>query len=299
MQWVHVRRGFFPLVLYLSLSLSGCSSSSYPQELWTSEQVYHQSQTLDLWDHWLTVPMIQLLDGLRYLLGTYTMAILFIPVTVQLLVSPLIWRQNKIQIMIQGLRLEIQDLQKRYKDDPVQLHRAMRNFYEQRGVGSLSQVGCLPIMMQAPLFFGLFRAILHYIPLREERFLHFTLGELGPYWLFPLLSALAVLGVQVMGLVIRGTQMISQKSHLPWRMMLFSFTVSTLIVAAIMPVAANLYLIAANIAFFFQSLAFFILYARPMRLQQKRSDSGREDGQSESGHKGNGSPSKDVPRDVL
>jgi YidC/Oxa1 family membrane protein insertase len=90
--------------------------------------------------------------------ASYGVAIALLTVTVRIFLIPLTTKQVKSQQAMQRIQPEIKRLQAKYKNDRQKLNEEMMKFYKENKVNPLA--GCLPILLQAPLFIVLYRLIL-------------------------------------------------------------------------------------------------------------------------------------------
>ncbi|HJV09619.1 MAG TPA: YidC/Oxa1 family membrane protein insertase, partial [Acidimicrobiales bacterium] len=90
--------------------------------------------------------------------ASYGLAIALLTITVRIFLIPLTTKQVKSQQAMQRIQPELKRLQAKYKNDRVKLNEEMMKFYKENKVNPLA--GCLPILMQAPLFIVLYRVIL-------------------------------------------------------------------------------------------------------------------------------------------
>ncbi|MBV8161197.1 MAG: YidC/Oxa1 family membrane protein insertase, partial [Acidimicrobiia bacterium] len=90
-------------------------------------------------------------------LPSYGIAIIMLTVAVRLVLYPLTVKQTKSMQAMQRLQPEIKRLQTKYKNDRQKLNEEMMKFYKENKVNPLS--GCLPLLLQLPLFIVLYRLI--------------------------------------------------------------------------------------------------------------------------------------------
>ncbi len=90
--------------------------------------------------------------------ASYGVAIALLTVTVRIFLIPLTAKQVKSQQAMQRIQPELKRLQAKYKNDRQKLNEEMMKFYKENKVNPLA--GCLPILLQAPLFIVLYRLIL-------------------------------------------------------------------------------------------------------------------------------------------
>ncbi|HEX2118458.1 MAG TPA: YidC/Oxa1 family membrane protein insertase [Acidimicrobiales bacterium] len=92
------------------------------------------------------------------IIASYGVAIALLTVAVRIFLIPLTTKQVKSQQAMQRIQPELKRLQAKYKNDRQKLNEEMMKFYKENKVNPLS--GCLPILLQAPLFIVLYRLIL-------------------------------------------------------------------------------------------------------------------------------------------
>jgi membrane protein insertase, YidC/Oxa1 family, C-terminal domain len=124
---------------------------------WLMEPIYNTISWIllrwhDLWS--------LLLPGEGRFLGTnweWVLAIVFLVVTVRVVLFPIFVKQIKSQRAMQALAPKVRELQAKYKGDPATLREEMMKLYQQEKVNPL--MGCLPMLLQIPVFFGLFHVL--------------------------------------------------------------------------------------------------------------------------------------------
>jgi YidC/Oxa1 family membrane protein insertase len=94
--------------------------------------------------------------------GDHGLAIVLLTVAVRIVLIPLTVKQIRSMKAMQELQPEIKRLQAKYKDDRQKLNEEMMKFYRERKVNPLS--GCLPLLLQMPLFIVLYRLINDLVP---------------------------------------------------------------------------------------------------------------------------------------
>jgi YidC/Oxa1 family membrane protein insertase len=90
-------------------------------------------------------------------ISSYAVAILIVAVLVKVVTQPLTNQQQKSMRKMQALQPKINELQKKYKDDREKLSQAQMELYREHGVNPFG--GCLPLVIQMVVLFGLWRAI--------------------------------------------------------------------------------------------------------------------------------------------
>ena len=187
------------------------------------------------WFYFLTKPIFYALDYLNALLGNFGLAILAFTVCVKLLFFPLANYSYRSMSKMRLLAPKIQAMRERLKDDPQKQQQEMMALYKSEKVNPAS--GCLPMVVQIPVFFSLYKVIFVTIEMRQAPFygwIHnlsvvdptniFTLFGLIP-WDPTTISPLLHLGVLpiLMGLTMFGQQKLNPPPPDPVQAKLFLF----------------------------------------------------------------------------
>jgi YidC/Oxa1 family membrane protein insertase len=114
----------------------------------------------------------------------YGWAIIAITVIIKVVFWPLTQISTRSAKRMQALQPKIKELQEKYKDDPVKMQRKTMEFWKENKVNPMA--GCLPTLIQMPVFFGFFFMIGSAIELRGEPFLWVTdLSRPDTIWIIP------------------------------------------------------------------------------------------------------------------
>src|SRR5574341_1321945 len=84
-------------------------------------------------------------------------SIILLTFTIMLILYPLTAKQAKSMIAMQRVQPEVKKLQAKYKGDRQKLNEEMMKFYQENKINPLA--GCLPLLVQLPIFFSLFRVL--------------------------------------------------------------------------------------------------------------------------------------------
>jgi len=101
----------------------------------------------------------------------YGVAIIFLTIAIRLILFPLTAKQAKSMIAMQRIQPELKKLQQKYKGDRQKLNEEMMKFYKENKVNPLG--GCLPLLLQLPVFWALYRVLEHmhkYVPKDSSMF---------------------------------------------------------------------------------------------------------------------------------
>ncbi len=120
------------------------------------------------WFSFLTEPMFHLMDWFYKFFGNFGVAILLTTVVVKLLFFPLANKSFESMSKMKKLQPEIKKLQERFKDDKARQQQAMMTLYKKEKVNPMA--GCLPIVIQIPVFFSLYKVLLVSIEMRHAPF---------------------------------------------------------------------------------------------------------------------------------
>lgn len=145
-------------------------------------------QVIDLgWFSAIAKPMLHSLKLFYRYLHNYGLAIIIITVILKIIFFPLTHKSYKSMKEMQKLQPKMQQLKEKYKDDRDAMNRAVMELYQTHKVNPLG--GCLPMIVQIPVFFGLYKALMFSIELRHAPF-YFWLQDLSskdPYYVTPII----------------------------------------------------------------------------------------------------------------
>ena len=101
--------------------------------------------------------LFDILQALYGWLGDYGWAIIALTIAIRLLLLPLTYKQTKSMYEMQRIQPKIKELQEKYKGDKQKLQEETLKFYQENKVNPFG--GCLPLILQMPIFFALFRML--------------------------------------------------------------------------------------------------------------------------------------------
>jgi YidC/Oxa1 family membrane protein insertase len=123
------------------------------------------------WFFFLTKPFFYAIDWIYSLTGNFGIAIMIFTVFVKIAFYPLAARSYQSMGKMRLLAPKIQAARERYKDDPTKQQSAMMEVYKEEGISPMAQAGgCLPLLIQIPVFFSLYKVILVTIEMRQAPF---------------------------------------------------------------------------------------------------------------------------------
>ena len=113
--------------------------------------------------------LLNFMNLLHSWLHDYGLAILALTTIIKLTLWPIQNKANRSMRQMAALSPKVQELRDKYKDDPTRMNQEMMKLYKQYGINPVG--GCLPMMIQIPIFFGLFKMLGQAVELRNANFL--------------------------------------------------------------------------------------------------------------------------------
>ncbi len=120
------------------------------------------------WFYFLTKPIFFMLDWLSSQIGNFGLAILVFTLFVKALFFPLATKSYRSMSKMRLLAPRMQSIRERFKDDPAAMQRETMSLYKSEGVNPAS--GCLPMLIQIPVFFCLYKVLYVTIEMRHAPF---------------------------------------------------------------------------------------------------------------------------------
>jgi YidC/Oxa1 family membrane protein insertase len=120
------------------------------------------------WFWFLTQPMFYLMHWAKSIMGNFGLAILLVTVIVKLAVFPLANKSYASMSKMKKLAPEMERIKKEFPDDKLKQQQAVMEMYKKEKVSPVS--GCLPVLVQIPIFFAIYKVILTTIELRHAPF---------------------------------------------------------------------------------------------------------------------------------
>lgn len=114
-----------------------------------------------MWD-WFINFLSGVLAGLQGFCGDWGIAIIILTVIIRLLIMPLMTRSTASSAKMQALQPKMMEIQERYQDNPEKQAAELQKFYAENKFNPLG--GCLPLLLQMPVFFALFSVTRDHIP---------------------------------------------------------------------------------------------------------------------------------------
>lgn len=166
-------------------------------------------QSLDLgWFTILAKPLLYTLKFFYKYVGNYGLAIIIITIILKALFFPLTHKSYKSMKDMQKIQPMMAALKEKYKDDRDAMNKAVMELYRDHKVNPLG--GCLPMVVQIPVFFALYKALMFSIELRHAPFFFWITDLSGPDNLFGHMLGLPFV-IGPLPLVMGATMFVQQK----------------------------------------------------------------------------------------
>ena len=161
------------------------------------------------WAHFIARPLVLLLRMLYSVTGNYGVAIILLTIMVKLVFFPLSNKSFKSMSAMKKIQPQMERLREQYKDDKQKLNQETMELYKRYKVNPLG--GCIPMLVQLPVFIGLYQGLLYAIELRQAPFFGWILDLSQP----DRLGALAIPfveppGIPVLTLLMGGSMLVQQ-----------------------------------------------------------------------------------------
>lgn len=231
-------------VMSLMLLLSGCMS--YDKSGNPTGFIYN----------YLVVPTQKLMVMFADFFGNYGIAIIVITIIVRLIILPLNLNQSKKSMVQQEkmalVKPEIDEIQAALKaaktnEEKAEIQQEMMQFYKENDISMMGGVGCLPLLVQLPIFTAMFQAVRLSPEIANSTFLGFNLGETSV--LLALLAGATYFGQSYISMIGMAPE---QKKQM--RTMMFMSPVMITFVSFTSPAGLALYWLTGGIFAIFQTM---------------------------------------------
>ena len=190
------------------------------------------------WFYFITKPMFLAIDFFFHLVGNFGIAILIVTVLVKLLFFPLANKSYASMAKMKAVQPELTMIRERYGDDKMKQQQAMMELYKKEKINPVA--GCLPIAIQIPVFFSLYKVLFITLEMRHAPFygwIHdlsapdptniFTLFGLIPFdpTMLPLVGSFLHLGIwpAIMGVTMWVQMKLNPAPPDPTQQMIFNW----------------------------------------------------------------------------
>lgn len=145
---------------------------------------------------WLTpiaAPIFWALQKIHSVVGNWGWAIVILTILIKLMFFPLSAKSYQSMAQMRGLAPKLQRLKELHGDDRQKLHQSMMDLYKTEKVNPLG--GCLPVVVQIPVFIALYWALLGSVEMRQAPFIGWIhdLSAPDPYYILPIIMGLTMI----------------------------------------------------------------------------------------------------------
>lgn len=161
------------------------------------------------WFDKIARPALYLLNFFYGYVGNYGIAIILVTVLIKILFWPIAQKGLKSMKNMQKIQPKMAKLKEKYKDDSARLNQEMMSLYKTYKVNPLG--GCLPMFLQIPVFFALYKVLLQAIELRHAPFMLWITDLSAPDRLMVGMDIPYLGGIPVLTLLMGGSMFLQQK----------------------------------------------------------------------------------------
>ncbi len=149
------------------------------------------------WFTFIAKPMFAFLNFIHTYTGNWGWAIIIMTLLVRVVLFPLTYKSMISMNKLKDLAPKMRDIKERYKGDPQKMNSHMMELYKKHGANPMS--GCLPIILQIPIFFAIYRVLLNAIELKAApwAFWIHDLSLMDPYFILPILMGATMFAQQL------------------------------------------------------------------------------------------------------
>jgi YidC/Oxa1 family membrane protein insertase len=139
------------------------------------------------WFTFAAKPLFALLSWLHGIFGNWGWAIIALTAIIRIVLYPLTYKGMVSMQKMKELAPKLKELKEKYKKDPQRLNAATMEMYKKHGANPLG--GCLPMILQIPVFFALYRTLLNAVELQGAPWILWIndLSRMDPYYVLPIL----------------------------------------------------------------------------------------------------------------
>jgi len=139
------------------------------------------------WFSFLAKPFFKVLLIINDYVGNWGWAIIIFTLLVKIVLFPLSYKGMMSMQKLKDLAPKMKDIKEKYKGDPAKMNAQMMEMYKKHGANPMG--GCLPLLLQIPVFFALYRVLLNAVELQGAPWILWIedLAVMDPYFVLPIL----------------------------------------------------------------------------------------------------------------
>ncbi|UPK44034.1 MULTISPECIES: YidC/Oxa1 family membrane protein insertase [Paenibacillus] len=193
---------------------------------WQANVIYWFSLALDTFANWFN--------------GEYGLAVLVMVLIVRTLILPLTMKQVRSSKAMQAIQPQLKEIQAKYKDTPEKVQQETMKLFQENKVNPMA--GCLPLLIQMPIYIALYNSIYGNSSLRTHDFLWLQLGAPDHLFILPVLAAITTFVQTWMMMRMNPAQQVG-----PMQFMLWVYPILIFVMSYQFPAALPLYWFYSNI----------------------------------------------------
>ncbi len=139
------------------------------------------------WFTFASKPLFQFLTWLHDIFGNWGWSIVALTFIIRIILYPLTYKGMMSMQKIKKISPQIKELQAKYKGDPQRMNKAVMDMYKKHNANPLG--GCLPMLMQIPVFFAIYRVLLNAVELQGAEWILWIddLSRMDSFYVLPIL----------------------------------------------------------------------------------------------------------------
>lgn len=139
------------------------------------------------WFTFVAAPIFKILMWLHGIFGNWGWAIIGLTILIRIFLYPLTYKGMVSMQKIKEIAPKIKEIQEKHKGDPARMNAAVMEMYRKHGANPLG--GCLPLLLQIPVFFAIYRVLLNAVELQGAEWALWIndLSKMDPYFILPIL----------------------------------------------------------------------------------------------------------------
>ncbi len=139
------------------------------------------------WFTFASKPLFALLSWLHGIFGNWGWSIIALTILIRIVLYPLTYKGMVSMQKIKAISPKIKEIQAKYKGDPQRLNSATMDMYKKHGANPLG--GCLPMLLQIPVFFAIYRVLLNAVELQGSEWILWIddLSRMDSFFVLPIL----------------------------------------------------------------------------------------------------------------
>ena len=144
------------------------------------------------WFSFIAKPFYKVLLWINNYIGNWGWAIILFTLLVKLILFPLSYKGMMSMQKLKDLAPKMKEIKEKYKGDPAKMNAQMMEMYRKHGANPMG--GCLPLLLQIPVFFALYRVLLNAVELEGAPWILWieNLAQMDPYFVLPILMGVSM-----------------------------------------------------------------------------------------------------------